>query len=130
MCEWASVPSSCFTASMRYFARPSHRSPRAARQMPVSAYEAAVRLAAIYHLAAIRIERVVDDPLSRIVFMVVFEAEMPEAFGDSFQARSLRLLIQRVVGVGTVNDPPQQHQGRVASEFVLLQDCFERAFLT
>jgi len=88
-----------------------------------------VRLAAPYHLLAIRIERVVNDPLRRILCVVILEAEMPEAFGDSFQARSFRLLVQRVVGVGAVNDPPQQHQSAVAGEFVLLQDCFERAAL-
>src|ERR1700754_3154609 len=54
---------------------------------------------------------------------------MPESFGDSFEARALRLLIQRVIGVGTVDDPPQQYQSGVAGEFAFFQDCFERAFL-
>ena len=40
---------------------------------------------------AIRIERVVDDPLRRIERVVVLVAEMAEAFGDRLQARSLRL---------------------------------------
>src|SRR6201991_1902149 len=88
-----------------------------------------MRLAALYHFQAIRIERVVDDPLRGIVFMVVLEAEMPKAFGDSFEARPLGLMVQRLVGGGAVDDPPQQHQSGVAGEFVLLQDCFERAFL-
>src|ERR1700687_1830660 len=95
----------------------------------LSAHEVAVRLAALYHLAAIRIERVVDDPLRRILCVVVLEAEMPEAFCDSFEARSLRLMIQRVVGVGAVDDPPKQHQRGIAGQLVLLQDSFERAFL-
>ena len=38
---------------------------------------------------AIRIERVVDNPLRLIVFVVVLEAEVPKAFGDSFEARTL-----------------------------------------
>src|SRR5216684_5264799 len=76
----------------------------------LSAHEVAVRLAALYHLAAIRIERIVDDPLRRILRMVVLEAEMPEAFGDSFEAQSLRLMVQRVIGVGAVDDPPKQYQ--------------------
>ena len=70
-------------------------------------HEVAMRLAALYHLAAIRIERIVDDPLRRILLMVVLEAEMPEAFGDGFEAGSLRLMVQRVIGVGAVDDPPE-----------------------
>src|SRR5258705_5576307 len=85
----------------------------------LSAHEVAVRLAALYHLAAIRIERVVDDPLRRILCMVVLEAEMPEAFGDSFEARSLRLIVKRVIGVGAVDDPPQQYQRGIAGQLVL-----------
>jgi hypothetical protein len=60
--------------------------------------------------------------------MVVLEAEMPETFGDSFEAGSLRLMIQGVVGVGAVDDPPKQYQRRIASQLVLFQDRLERAF--
>src|ERR1700733_13347102 len=88
-----------------------------------------MRLAALYHLAAIRIERVVDDPLRRILCMVILEAEMPKAFSDSFEAWSLRLVIQRVVGIGAVDDPPKQHQRGILRQLVLFQDGFERAFL-
>src|ERR1700687_3777709 len=95
----------------------------------LSAHEVAVRLAALYHLAAIRIERVVDDPLRRILSMVVLEAEMPKAFSDSFEARSLRLMVQRVVGIGAVDDPPKQYQRGIAGQLVLFQDRLERAFL-
>src|SRR5665811_2270374 len=95
----------------------------------VSIHELAMRFSALYHLAAIRIERVVDDPLRRIVFVVVLEPKMPEAFGDSFEAGTLRLMIQRVIGVGTVDDPPKQHQRWITRQLVLLQDRFERAFL-
>lgn len=45
-----------------------------------------MRLAALDHLAAIRVERIVDDPLHRIKFVVVLEAEMREAF-DRFRDR-------------------------------------------
>src|SRR5258708_4335181 len=76
----------------------------------LSAHEAAVRLAALYHLAAIRVERIVDDPLRRILCVVVLEAEMPEAFCDSFEPWTLRLVVQRIVGIGAVDDPPKQHQ--------------------
>ena len=77
-----------------------------------------MRLAALYHLTAIRIERVIDDPPCRIVFVVVLEAKMPESFGDSFEAGSLRLMVQRVIGVGAVDDPPKQHQRRIAGQLV------------
>ena len=88
-----------------------------------------MRLAALYHLAAIRIERVIDDPPCRIVFVVVLEAEVPKAFGDSFEARALWLIVQRVIGVGAVDDPPKQYQRGIAGQLVLFQDRFERAFL-
>src|SRR5258705_9880805 len=95
----------------------------------LSAHEIAVRFAALYHLAEIRKERVVDDPLRRILSMVVLEAEMPKAFSDSFEARSLRLMVQRVIGVGAVDDPPEQYQRGIAGQLVLFQDRLERAFL-
>src|SRR5258707_12477730 len=95
----------------------------------LSAHEAAVRLAALYHLAAIRIERVVDDPLRSILCVVVLEAEMSKAFGDSFEAWSLRLMVQGVIGVGAVDDPPEQHQRRIVGQLVLFQDSLKRAFL-
>ena len=88
-----------------------------------------MRLAALYHLAAIRIKRVVDDPFRGILFVVVLEAEMPKALGDGFEARSLRLVIQGVVGVGAVDDPPEQYQRGIAGQLVLFQDRFERTFL-
>src|SRR5258708_360233 len=75
----------------------------------LSAHEVAVWLAALYHLAAIRVQRIVDDPLRRILCVVVLEAEMPEAFCDSFEPWSLRLVVQRVVGIGAVDDPPNEH---------------------
>src|SRR5258707_13872168 len=95
----------------------------------LSAHEVAVRLAALYHLAAIRIERIVDDPLRRILCVVVLEAEMPEAFCDSFEPWTLWLVVQRVVGIGAVDDPPKQHQRGILCQLVLFQDGFERAFL-
>src|SRR5882757_331554 len=94
-----------------------------------STHEVTMRLAAFYHFAAIRIERVIDDPGCRIMFVIVLEAEMSKAFGDSFKARSLRLVVQRVIGIGTIDDPPKQHQRGIAGQIVLLQDRFERTFL-
>ena len=53
-------------------------------------------LAALYHLAAIRIGRVVDDPLRRVPCVVILEAKRPEPFGGSFEAGSLRLKLNQV----------------------------------
>ena len=86
-------------------------------------------LAALYHLVAIRVERIVHDPLRRILCVVVLEAEVPEAFRDGFEAWPLRLIIQRVVGVGAVDDPPEQYQRRIAGQLVFFQDSLKRAFL-
>jgi hypothetical protein len=62
------------------------------RVSALSNHDTRFRIAASYHLATIRIERIADDPLRRILCMVVLEAETPKAFGDSFEARSLRLM--------------------------------------
>ena len=61
--------------------------------------------------------------------MVVLVAEMPEAFGHRLQPRSFGLMVERVVGVGAVDDPAQQHERGIARQLVLLEDRFERAFL-
>ena len=95
----------------------------------LSAHEVTVRLAAPYHLAAIRIERIVHDPLRRILCVIVLEAEMPEAFCDSFEPWTLRLVVQRVVSISAVDDPPKQYQRGILRQLVLFQDGFERAFL-
>jgi hypothetical protein len=51
-------------------------------QANIKFIEVAVRLAALYHLAAIGIERVVDEPLRGILCLVALKAEMPKTFGD------------------------------------------------
>src|SRR5260370_39770003 len=84
----------------------------------LSAHEVAVRPAAPYHLAAIRVERIVDDPLRRILRAVVLVAEMPEAFCDSFEAWTLRLGVQRVVRLGPGDDPPKQYQRGILRQLV------------
>jgi hypothetical protein len=91
--------------------------------------ELAGRFAALHHLAAIRVECVVDDPLGGIERMIILVAEMPEALGDGLKARPFGLMIERVVGIGAVHDPAKQHERRISRELVLLQDRLERAFL-
>ena len=68
-------------------------------------------LAPLYHFAAIRIERVVYDPFCGVERVVVLVAEMAEAFGHRLEPRSLGLMVERVVGVGAVDNPAKQHKG-------------------
>jgi len=49
----------------------------------------------------------------------------PEAFRDGFKARRFGLLIEAIVGVGTVDDLAQQHQRGVIAQLVLFQDRLE-----
>src|SRR5882724_9693154 len=58
-----------------------------------STHEVTMRLAALDHLAAISIERVIDDPRCRVMFVVVLKAEMTKPFGDSFETWPLRLMV-------------------------------------
>jgi hypothetical protein len=82
-------------------------------------------LALPHHLPAVSVKRVVDDPLGGIERMIVLEAEMPEAFRDGFKARRFGLLIEAIVGVGTVDDLAQQHERGVIAQLVLFQDRLE-----
>jgi hypothetical protein len=43
------------------------------------------QLATLHHLLGVGVECVIDDPLSGVERMIVFVAEMPEAFGRSLQ---------------------------------------------
>src|SRR5581483_4194578 len=61
--------------------------------------------------------------------VVVLESQMPEAFGNGIQAGSFRLVPERVVGVGTVDDLGHQNDGWIARKTVLLHQRIERALL-
>jgi hypothetical protein len=61
-----------------------------------------------HHLLTIGIECVVDDPLGCIERVIVFISKMAKAFGDGLQARSFGLPIQRIVGIGAVDDLAEQ----------------------
>src|SRR5262245_39344445 len=54
---------------------------------------------------------------------------MAKTFGDGFQSRPFGLLIERVVGVGAVDDLAQENKGAVLGQLIFFQDCLERAFL-
>src|SRR5262245_5404186 len=86
-----------------------------------------VRLAPPHHFLAVAIECIVDDGFSRDQFMVVLEAEMPEAFGNRVQPGGLRLVPKRVIGVGAVDDFGHKNDGRIARETVLLHQSVEGA---
>src|SRR5262249_41787416 len=94
-----------------------------------SVHELPVRFAVAQHLAAIGVERVIDDPFGGVERVVVRKSEMAKAFRDRFETRTFRLPIERVVGIGTVHDLSKQDERRIAGEPVFLQDRLERAFL-
>jgi hypothetical protein len=58
--------------------------------------------------------------------MVVLEAQVPKAFGNSFKSRAFGLIPERIVGVSAVNDFTKQYQCRVVGKIVPFQYCLER----
>src|SRR3989304_6303220 len=74
---------------------------------------------------AIGVERVVDDSLGGVDLMIVTESELAKPLGDRCQAGTFRLAVEGVVGVGAVDDPAEQHQGRVGGQVILVEDGFE-----
>jgi len=89
----------------------------------------AVRFSVTHHFLAIRIERVVNNPLCCIQCVVILESEMPKAFSDGNESWTLGLVIERIVRVGAIDDLPKQHERRIAGKLVFLQDRLERALL-
>ena len=85
----------------------------------------ALRPALPHHFSAIGVERVVDNPFGGVDRVIIFVAEMPEAFRDGLQARSFRLMIERVVGIGTIDDLAKQHERGIGRELVFFQDRLE-----
>src|SRR5216683_2996991 len=94
-----------------------------------SSAESPVRLSAIHHLFAVGVERLVNNPLGRIDFVVVPEIKMAKPFRDGLQSRALRLLPQRVIGIRAIHDLPEQHECRIPRQIVLLQNRLEGTFL-
>jgi hypothetical protein len=81
------------------------------------------------HLLAVGVKSVIDDPFRGIERVIVLVAEMTKTLGDRFETGPLGLMVERVVGVGAVDDPAKQDQRRIAGESIFFQDCLERAFL-
>ena len=86
-----------------------------------SFHEIAVGLALPDHLLAVGVKGVVDDPFRGIDGVIVLVPEMPKSLGDRFEARSFRLAIKRVVGIGAVDDLSKQDERRIAPEPVFFR---------
>jgi hypothetical protein len=50
------------------------------------------RTSTFHHLLAIRVQRLIDDPLCRIDFVIVAKSQMPKSLGDRLQSSSLGLM--------------------------------------
>src|SRR3972149_1265499 len=81
------------------------------------------------HPLAIGVERVVDDSLGGVDLMIVTESELTKPLGDRCQAGTFRLAVEGVVGGGAVDNPAEQHQGRVGGQPILVEDGFEGTLL-
>src|SRR2546428_10503332 len=104
-----------FLASVRPVYVPSTKSP--------------VWLPALHHFLAVRIQRIVNNPLGRIDFVVVLKIQAAKPFRDGIQPRAFRLLPQRVVSVRAIHNLSKQCECRVARQIVFLQNRLERTFL-
>src|SRR5260370_1973899 len=91
--------------------------------------EGSIWLPALHHLLAVCVDRIVNNPLGRIDFVVILKIQTAKPFCDSDQPRALRLLPQRVVRIRAIHDLPEQRKCRISSQFVFLQYRLERAFL-
>src|SRR5229473_1059894 len=67
-------------------------------------HEIAVGLALAHHFLTIGIQGVIDDPLGGVLLMVVFVAQVAEAFGNRLQPWPLRLVPQGVIGICAIDD--------------------------
>src|SRR5258708_10427252 len=72
----------------------------------VSSAESPVRLPPLYHLFAVGVERIVNNPLGRIDFVVVPEIKMAKPFRDALQPRALRLLPHRLIVILPIHNLP------------------------
>src|SRR5260370_30319406 len=96
---------------------------------PLSPAKRSGSLPAFHHLFAIRIKRVKNNPFGRIDFVVVPEVQMAKSLRNGVQARGLRLLPQRIVGIRSIHDLPKQRERGVSRQIVFLQNRLEGTFL-
>src|SRR5262249_32399066 len=90
-------------------------------------FEVSMCLSRLHHLFAISIEHIVDDPLGRVYFVIVFVAEVPEAFGNCLKSGPFRLIIERVVGIRGIDDFSEKDYRGIIHKLVPLQDGLKRA---
>src|SRR5467141_5138714 len=88
-----------------------------------------VWLSALHHLFAVFVERIVNNPLGRVDFMVALKIQAAKSFRNGVQPRALRLLPQSVVSIRAIDDLPKQHERRILRQIVFLQNRLEGAFL-
>src|SRR5216683_6909969 len=90
----------------------------------------ALRLPALHHLCAVSIQRVVNNPLSRVDFVIVPEIQMAKSFGNGIQPGPFWLVPQRIVRIRAIHNFSKQHQGRITCQIVFLQNGLKRTFLS
>src|SRR6266446_2137675 len=88
-----------------------------------------VRLSPFHHFFAVRIQRVVNNPLGRIDFVVAPEVQMAKTLRNGVQPGGLRLLPQGIIGVRAIHNFPKQHQRCITRQIIFLQNCLKRALL-
>jgi len=72
-----------------------------------------IRFTRLHHLSAVSVQRIIDDPLCCIDFVIVFVAEMTKAFGNRLQTWPFRLIIKRIVRVRAIHDFSEKDEGRI-----------------
>src|SRR6266568_466578 len=73
-------------------------------------FKCAVEFPPFYHFLAVSVQSVIHNPLRCVHFVIVFKAEVSEAFRDGTQTRAFRLVPERVISIGAVDYFPEQVQ--------------------
>ena len=67
------------------------------------------------------VKGVVDDPFRGVDGVIVLVSEIAKSLGDRFKSRSFGLMVERVVGIGAVDDLSMQDERRIAPEPVFFR---------
>lgn len=70
--------------------------------------------ASLYHFLAVCMQGVIDNPFSRVDFMVIFEAQMAKPFGDGLEPGSFGLAVKGVVCIRAIDNLAEQCQDGIA----------------
>src|SRR5262245_32717897 len=82
-------------------------------------FEFTIRFPRPYHLLAISVKRIINDPFGSIDLVIVLIAEMPKAFGNGLKSRPFRLVIKRVVCVCGIDDLTKEDERGIINKVVL-----------